>query len=182
MTSCGTTPHIGHASPPFEMAHVWLIGMMGTGKSTVGALVAERLQIPLVDVDALIVEHNHRTIAEIFTEGEASFRALESAEIVALATSDDAVIATGGGAVLDPSNVATMRASGVTVHLVATLEQIEDRLRDTTDRPLISDPEALSRIYEMRKHIYVGSADVVIDTTELDAVSVAEEVLKCVAT
>ncbi|MFV2001150.1 MAG: shikimate kinase [Acidimicrobiia bacterium] len=164
------------------MAHVWLIGMMGTGKSTVGALVAEQLQIPLVDVDALIVEHNRRTISEIFTEGEATFRALESATIAAVATRDDAVIATGGGAVLDPSNVDTMRESGVTVLLTATLEQIECRLRGAASRPLLTDAEALSRIYETREHLYAESADIVIDTTDLDAASAAEEVLKCVAT
>jgi len=73
-TSCGTMPRIRHASPLSEMGHVWIIGMMGTGKSTVGALVAERLQIPLFDVDALIVEHNHRSIAEIFSESAWSRR------------------------------------------------------------------------------------------------------------
>ena len=164
------------------MAHVWLIGMMGTGKSTVGALVAERLQIPLFDVDALIVEHNHRSIAEIFAEGEALFRVLESAEIAALATRDDAVIATGGGAVLDPANVDAMRATGSTVLLTASLDEIGNRLRDNSSRPLISDNDSLARIWEARKHIYEQSADSVIDTTDLAAATVAEEVLKCVGT
>jgi len=92
------------------------------------------------------------------------------------------VIATGGGAVLDPVNVDTMRASGSTILLTASLKQIEQRLRDNSSRPLVSDNDALARIYETRRDIYAQSADSVVDTTDLTATMAAEEVLKCVGT
>lgn len=164
------------------MGHLWLIGMMGTGKSTVASLVAEQLQVPHLDVDALIVEHNHRTIADILTESEAIFRVLESAEIAALARLGDAVIATGGGAVLEPSNVEAMRATGSTILLTASLEALEQRLLHAESRPLLGDDKALARIYESRAQVYMQSADIVVDTTDLDVEAVSEEVLRCVAT
>lgn len=173
---------IGRASLHSEMGHLWLIGMMGSGKSTVGSLVAEQLQVPHLDVDALIVERSQRSVAEIFTEGEATFRALESAEITALAEQADAVIATGGGAVLKSTNVEAMRKSGATILLTASLECLEQRMRNSVERPLLAEDGALARIYETRAQLYRESADIVIDTTDLDAVSVSEEVLRCVAT
>ena len=88
-----------------------LIGLRGTGKSTVGRLLAERLQRPFFDTDTLVQQRAGKTIREIFEQdGEAAFRALESAVVRECAQQRNAVLATGGGAVLDPQNTAALRA------------------------------------------------------------------------
>lgn len=164
------------------MGHIWLIGMTGTGKTSVGALVATGLQIPFVDVDALIVEHENRSIPEIFAEGEDVFRCLESREIAAVARNDAVVVATGGGAVLDPVNVQTMRSSGTIVLLSADIETLHLRLAGTTDRPLLDRPGALAALAAQRGAVYRHGADHVIDTTGLDIETVAREVVACAVT
>ena len=163
------------------MGHVWLIGMMGTGKTSVGAIVATELQIPFVDVDALIVEHENKSITEIFADGDSTFRDLESREIATLARRDSLVVATGGGAVLDPANVVVMRSTGTTILLTADTEAISSRLEGSTDRPLLARSGALEELANKRHTIYLRSADHVIDTTELDIETVVREVVTCVA-
>ena len=82
------------------MGHLWLIGMMGTGKTTVGALVAQQLGKPFVDLDTEVMVATGKTIHDLFAEGEEMFRSAESAVLIAAANRTPAVISTGGGAVL----------------------------------------------------------------------------------
>ena len=92
------------------MGHVWLIGMMGSGKSTVGRLVADRLGRPFYDTDELIEQAGDASIPEIFAEeGESGFRERERWTVEDVASRPPGIVATGGGIILDPANIKTMR-------------------------------------------------------------------------
>jgi len=148
------------------MGHVWLIGMMGSGKTSVGRLLSERLELPFYDTDATVEANAGLTVAEIFGHlGEPRFRELESLAVLAIASQDDGVVSTGGGIVLDPSNVDFMRESGTTVLLNADVETLIARIGAAGDRPLISD-DPKSRLREIasdRADAYEKAADVVVD-------------------
>ncbi|VAV89599.1 Shikimate kinase I [hydrothermal vent metagenome] len=165
------------------MKHVWLIGMMGTGKTTVGVRVAASTRVPFIDVDQRIVAETGKAITELFDEGEALFRRIEAAMIGTIAEGQTCVVATGGGAILDPDNVATMRATGTTVLLTAPPDALIARLSgESTDRPLLRGEEDLERIAIEREAIYIAAADIIVDTTSRDVDQVAREVVRCVAT
>lgn len=152
-----------------------LVGMPASGKSTVGALLSERLQMPFFDLDAEIVRVAGRPISEIFaTDGEAAFRDLESRVLAErFALSNGAVIATGGGAILRDQNVRDLRRNGRLYFLDRPLCD----LLPTSDRPLASSVEAIQRRYEERYGRYCDVADVRI-AVKGDAASVAEEIEK----
>src|SRR5689334_10550234 len=98
--------------------NVVLIGLRGSGKSTVGSILAARLKWAFCDTDVLIQRRSGLTVHEIFEQrGEQAFRELESSVVRECASGSEKVIATGGGAVLDPLNVAAMRQNGFVVHL-----------------------------------------------------------------
>ena len=164
------------------MGHIWLIGMMGVGKTTIGAIVAERLGLPLTDTDTMVMERAGRTIPQIFAEGEDSFRAVESTVVTEVANGAASVIATGGGVVLDERNVDTMRRTGTTVLLTADVDTIVRRLGEGHDRPLYTDTETLIRVDRDRAEQYATAADHVVDTEGKAAHDVAEEVIRCVRT
>lgn len=149
---------------------VWLVGMPGSGKSTVGPVLAERLGLPFVDVDQEIEARAGRDVAGIFAEaGEGGFRSLEREAIAELARAPDAVIAAGGGAVLDPANREAMRGSGRVVLLEATAEVLSTRL-GTAPRPatLGADLEAMVR---ERAEAYAAAAhDTVVADGSLQAI------------
>ena len=152
-----------------------LVGMPASGKSTVGALLAERLRMPFFDLDAEIVKAAGRPISEIFaTDGEAAFRDLESRVLSErFALCNGAVIATGGGAILRDQNVRDLRRNGRLYFLDRPLCD----LLPTSDRPLASSVEAIQRRYEERYGRYCDVADVRI-AVKGDAASVAEEIEK----
>ena len=119
-------------------ATVWLVGMMGAGKSTVGPLLAERLGRAFVDTDAEIEREGGLSVAEIFErEGEASFRARERAVIDTL-RGREAVVALGGGAVAQPGMLGRLAQHGVLVYLRATPATLLARLGDCEERPLLA--------------------------------------------
>lgn len=159
------------------MGHVWLIGMMGTGKTTVGAIIAEEREMPLEDTDALVMERTGRTIPELFAESEATFRDAEAQVVASLATEDASIISTGGGAILRPEAVEAMRSSGSTVLLVADTATLEHRLAGDLTRPLLADGDALARVADERADAYAAAADLTIDTTGRTPNDIAAEVL-----
>ncbi len=163
------------------MGHIWLIGMMGTGKTTVGALVAQRLTMPLVDTDTVVMESSGRTIADLFEESEEVFRAEERKAIASVAASQSAVVSTGGGAVIDPANASLMSDSGAIVLLAASVEEIVDRIGSTATRPLYRDRAQLDELLAARWPRYIESADHVVDTDGKTPQDVAEEVVRCVS-
>ncbi len=163
-----------------------LMGFMGTGKSEVGRRLAQRLGRAFVDTDEWIEERAGKRIAAIFNEeGEAAFRRLEreAVAVAAAANRGDAVIAVGGGAVLDPENVRRLREGGVLVHLTARPEVVLRRIGDGASRPLLrDDPEAaVARLLAEREPAYAAAADVVVDTSEHDAEQVVEEIQRALA-
>ena len=118
--------------------NIVLVGFMGTGKSTVGKILAKRLRRVWVDVDKRIEEAQKRKIAEIFeSEGEAYFRRLEKEMIQTVASGQGLVITTGGGAVVDPANRAALKKNGFLITLSATPETIFRRVRRSGHRPLL---------------------------------------------
>ncbi len=148
------------------MRHVWLIGMMGSGKTSVGRAVADHLELPFYDTDATLAVNAGMTIAEIFERfGESRFRELETMAVRAIASQDDGVVSTGGGVVLDVSNVEVMRANGRTVLLDVDADTIVGRVGAAAGRPMVSaDPEfRLRDIAESREDRYRWAADIVVD-------------------
>ena len=150
------------------MGHVWLIGMMGSGKSTVGRLVADRLGRPFYDTDELIEQAGDASIPEIFAEeGEGGFRERERWIVQDVASRPPGIVATGGGIILDPANVAAMRTSGTNVLLAVDIEMLTRRIGSSDDRPLLvaGKDERLHTIASERTERYRSSADVIVDAT-----------------
>lgn len=141
------------------MRNIYLIGMMGSGKTTVGEILAQRLGLQLVDLDAAVVADAQRTIPEIFAEhGEEYFRALESNVLYDLHRHEDMVISTGGGTPLRERNRELMEHSGVIVYLERDVEKIIETI-DAETRPLLkANPENVRRIYEERRSAYEQAA------------------------
>ena len=151
------------------MGAIVLTGFMGTGKSEVGRRLAKRLGRPFVYTDHLIEARAGKTVAAIFAEdGEPAFRLLERDAVTAAVEQKDAVIAVGGGAVLDASNVARLRDAGVVVCLTAEPETILRRVGDLVKRPLLAgcDPRGvIERLLAARAPAYAAAADVIVDTS-----------------
>jgi len=161
--------------------HLMLIGLMGAGKTTAGARCAERLGRPFVDTDDLIVARAAMPFDEIWrTGGETQFRELER-EVIAdvCASPEPLVIATGGGAIVDPENRRRLRAAGVVVWLRADTAVLAARVGDGSTRPLLAgDPAgALARLGAARQDAYSVAADAEVDTDGRDVDQVADAVL-----
>lgn len=161
--------------------HLFLIGFMGSGKSTVAALLAKRSGRPCVELDARIEQRAGRSIAELFSStGEEEFRQLESETLADLEIEPPSIVATGGGAFLAFANRQRMRALGVTVWLDASLEESRHRVGSAADRPLWQDedPIAFRALFEARRAAY-ALADCRISTREKPPDTVAIQVLDC---
>lgn len=157
---------------------VYLVGMPGSGKSTVGRTLAERLGVPFVDLDDEIVAAAGSSVSEIFArEGEARFRELEASALVRVAgASDPSVVGCGGGVVLEPANRVTLRATGVVVYLDVPLSQLKERVVPAADRPLIHEHGDLERLLAAREPLYREFAAHVVDGSgSPDAVAAAIE-------
>jgi shikimate kinase len=144
-----------------------LIGFMGTGKTSIGRLVAARLQFEFVDTDASIEARAGKSISRLFAEdGEALFRQQERAVVLELAARARVVIATGGGLGADPVNLESLRAHAWIVCLCASAELIWERTRHHDHRPLLQGPDALLRIRELlaRREPFYRQADLLVST------------------
>ncbi len=148
--------------------NIVLIGFRGTGKTTLGKALAEKLNRPFLDTDALICEQTGLSIPNIFSSiGEKGFRNIESEIIQKIQTKEDAIISCGGGAILDPENIKHLKKNGFLVLLTATAETIEQRIRGSLERPSLTEKEPLEEIrhlLEIRNPLYRKVADLVIDT------------------
>lgn len=162
---------------------LWLVGMMGSGKSTVGSRVAARLDLDFVDTDQLVAAVTESTITDLWTSGgEESFRRLESQMIASAAAGEPVVVATGGGVVLDEANIVAMRDSGLVVWLKASPEALARRIGRDSKRPLLAasdDPvEALRSLLADREARYVEAAHAVVDTDDQPVSAIVERVLE----
>lgn len=148
--------------------NIFLVGMMGAGKTSVGRVLAKRLGKTFFDSDHVIEERTGVRVSVIFDiEGEAGFRSRERVVIDELTRRDDIVLATGGGAVLSAENCNALRARGTVVYLRATVRDLLNRTRHDKNRPLLqtSDPQAkMTAIFEQRDPLYREVAHVVIET------------------
>lgn len=156
----------------FDKRNIVLTGMPGSGKSTVGRLIADRLGRDFIDTDALIVER-YGEIKRIFAEhGEAYFRDLESAVIRELAPLTGKVIATGGGAILRAENIGALRRNGE----ICFIDRSPGELIPTDDRPLADEKAKIARLYDERIDRYMDTADYIIDG-DCDPEDVADSVI-----
>ena len=150
-----------------RIVNLALIGFMGTGKTSVGRLVAEQLHFDFLDTDELIQSHTGRSITDIFaTDGEPAFRALEQQVVAELATRERTVIATGGGLPANPENLASLKTHALVVCLWASPEKIWERVRNQTHRPLLHDADPQKKIRELlaAREPFYKQADVLINT------------------
>ena len=161
--------------------NIVLIGFMGSGKSSVGRLIAGRLGFQFVDTDALIVERAGMEIPEIFErDGEAHFRDLETAVLESLAHRDRCVIATGGGVVLRERNRELLEELGFVVLLTASEDVIFERVSRNAKRPLLQTPnprETVSTMLAARLPAYEATAQWTLDNSTLSHAAAAEAVI-----
>jgi shikimate kinase len=165
---------------------IFLCGLSGSGKSTVGKQLAERLQFSFVDLDYQIEIEANQSIGKIFeTKGESVFRRLESDALLQLCETSTAVIALGAGALENPENLRQVLVKGILVYLRAPVSVLAARLAESTERPLLSGgnrDEILTEMLSQREaaylkaHIIVDVSDKTIEQTVFD---LAAEFQKC---
>jgi cytidylate kinase len=162
--------------------NVVLIGMMGSGKTTIGRLLAEKTGMEFIDLDELVERQANMTISEIFqNRNEAYFRQLESEVLRETMSARHAVIATGGGIVLSAENRERLRELGLVVWLDAPVEVLLERIGDDPNRPLLSRSQPLKRLTELfhqRRALYAETSDIHLDTSEHTPEEIVERILE----
>jgi shikimate kinase len=161
--------------------HVVLVGLMATGKTTIGRELARRLRRPFVDSDEQIEADTGRTVREIWnSDGETAYRRLEADALrTALGSSHPSVVAAAGGVVLDPANRERLRDAGTVVWLDANPSVLAERAGADDHRPLLDDDPkgALERMARERRNLYEEVADHRVDVTSLAVDAAVERVL-----
>lgn len=162
--------------------NIYLVGLMGAGKTTIGRQLARRLGRKFYDSDHEIVERTGVPIPTIFEiEGEAGFRKREQQTIAELSELQDIVMATGGGVVLDPENRRCLRDSGWVVYLNVPPLQLYQRTRNDRNRPLLQVEDPLARLESLhaeRDPLYRETANLVIEGGQLLASGVVHQLIK----
>ena len=157
---------------------------MGTGKTTVGRILAKKLGYRFIDVDEEIEREQGVSISHIFSEmGEPYFRQLERVLIKTLSLREGLVISAGGGAVVDESNIEAMKQGGALVCLSATPDEIMKRVGNSNNRPLLKVPDPMAKILELtsKREPFYRKADFMVDTTMMTPEDVAAEVIRLTA-
>ena len=164
--------------------NIYLVGLMGAGKTTVGKLIARQTGKAFFDSDQEIKEKTGVSISHIFeVEGEAGFRARESAVLKELVQLKDIVLATGGGAVLSEENRKLLKQNGTVIYLRASVNDLWARTRHDKNRPLLrtEDPHAkLSELFAIRDPLYREVADFVIDTSRQSVGNLVNHILQTI--
>jgi shikimate kinase len=162
-----------------QLANLALVGFMGTGKTSIGRLVADQLHFRFLDTDEIIQARTGRIIADIFAkDGEAAFRKLEKDLVVELAGLNSSVIATGGGLPTNAENLEQLKTYALVVCLWASPEKIWERVRNQSHRPLLHDPDPQKKIRDLLavRAPFYRQADVLINTDLRAAREVAQQV------
>lgn len=163
-----------------KQQNIFLAGHMGSGKSTIGAKIANDLNFAFVDTDEVIMQEENLSVSEIFARfGEAHFRRAENALLEKLASGEKQVIATGGGMLANAQNLKTAQRHGIVFLLTADLRELAARLKTATDRPLLSGDSIESRLRQLdssRAPVLNQIADR-IDTTNLSPTEVATTIV-----
>jgi len=153
---------------------------MGTGKTSVGRLVAEQLRFDYVDTDDMIQTATGRTINDIFkTDGEPAFRTLEEKIVAEFVNRTKTVIATGGGSPTNPKNLASLKKHALVVCLWSSPEKIWERVKNQTHRPLLHDADPQKKIRELlaAREPFYKQADVLLNTDIRSVREVAQQVV-----
>ena len=162
-------------------SNIALIGFMGTGKTAAGKALAERLGKEFIELDALIDLKAGKTIPEIFKQdGEIAFRELEIEVTKEVSEKKNAVIACGGGVVLNKINIDRLKEECLIVYLTASPRVILKRTSGDENRPLLKVVDRTSeiqRLLKFRKPFYERAADITINTSKLDITSVVEQII-----
>lgn len=160
---------------------IYLVGMMGSGKSTIGKVLSRMLQMPFVDLDHQIEFKCGVKIPVIFEiEGEEGFRKRESQVLEEVTEQSGIVMATGGGAIISPHNRALLCERGIVVYLKASVDELYRRTSRDRNRPLLAtkDPKGrLSELLEQREALYDEVADIVIETSGSTVTTVAHRLI-----
>ncbi|MEO0136757.1 MAG: 3-dehydroquinate synthase [candidate division WOR-3 bacterium] len=157
--------------------NIVLIGFMGTGKDTIGRVLAEKLNMGFLSTDQMIEFSEQRSIKEIFAhKGETHFRKIEKRVINQIAALKNCIIATGGGVVLDPENRRRLKKMGIVVHLSTNLDVLEKRIASSGNRPLIKKVSDIKKLYQERQGMY-DFADIRIETTDKEPEVVVQEII-----
>lgn len=161
--------------------NIVLIGLMGSGKTTVGKMLADELDYTFVDTDAIIEETSGLTINEIFSRfGENDFREKEVSAVRRLCLQENLVISTGGGIVERTENLDSLRQNGLIFYLFAPSGELFNRIRTMQNRPLLNNPDperTLAQLLEKREKFY-NLADVKIDTVNKSLDEIVKEIIQ----
>ena len=170
----------GAASILLEGRNIVLVGFMGTGKTSVGRCLAERVGYAFVDLDDVIAAEAGMPIPRIFQEqGEPAFRALESQMVDEVAGFSRSVIATGGGAVVNPANLRRLQSCGTVIAPTADPEIILARVGAGADRPMLSgDSAARIRLLLAERADAYAKADIMLDTSRVTVEQVVDHILR----
>ncbi len=162
--------------------NIYLIGLMGAGKTTIGRLLAKSLGLPFYDSDKAIEDATGVDIATIFEfEGEDGFRLRENKMIKELTELEDIVLATGGGVILNEQNRERLKDNGFVVYLQCSIDRIVDRTSRNSQRPLLNvkNPrETIQALIDEREALYLSCADIVIDSGQMQSKVAVKEILK----
>lgn len=165
-----------------RLDNIYLIGLMGVGKTTIGKQLAKALQRPFYDSDKVIEDSMGVDIPTIFSyEGEAGFREREQAVIAQLTDLSGIVMATGGGSVIRPENREALKSSGFVVYLHCSIDKILYRTRHDTQRPLLRTENPRKRLQDLlkeREPLYMECADFKIDSGSLPGKTVVKTILQ----
>jgi shikimate kinase len=171
--------------PVRAVSHIFLVGFMGSGKSTVGVLLTGELGMPLIDLDAVVERLAGMTVPEVFVEeGEPRFRQLEHDALASLSEAPPSIVACGGGTVLLPENRALMKSLGHVVYLEVSAGEALARIGDVAGRPLLASggPGAAETLLSAREVLYRATSDVAVDTGGKPVEQVATEVAAALRT
>jgi shikimate kinase len=163
-----------------HIVNIALIGFMGTGKTSVGRLVAEQLKYDFLDTDEVIQTSTGRSITDIFAkDGEAAFRLLEQSIVAELAGRTQTVISTGGGLPVNPQNLASLKQHALVVCLWSSPDKIWERVRHQGHRPLLHDENPQQKIRDLltAREPFYKQADVLLNTELRSVHEVARQVV-----
>lgn len=167
------------------MENIYLIGFMGTGKSTVAKEMSKLLPLRVVEMDETIEMLASESISDIFSnKGEAAFRDMETMFLNAISKEKNQIISCGGGIVLRDENIDTMKKSGVVCLLEASPEVICDRVNNSNNRPLLENKktvEDIKAILDSRQERYQKAADLTFDVSANTPMEIASEIIKALA-
>lgn len=161
--------------------NIVLCGFMGSGKTTIGRLLKEKLKMPLVDIDEMIESDTGLTISQIFEKfGEDGFRKIECDTVKKASEMKNTIISTGGGSVLNPDNVTTLKSTGKIFFLDVTPETVLKRLDGNTTRPLLQRPDkekAVRELLNARRDKYIFAADYVVESANESPMIATKEII-----